>query len=87
MRDDYGLNATLLLTDGTLGGAMAGGLVGALLGALGAGLLAGYFRDANNHMKEWINVGSSKGGCRITLTDEFPIAKLNTVEQSPIKKL
>lgn len=45
------------------------------------------FRDANNHMKGWINVGSSKGGCRIRLTDEFPIAILNTTEQSKIRKL
>lgn len=87
LRDDYGTCATLLVTDGVLGGAIAGGPAGALIGAIASNLLASYFRAANNHMKEWINVGSSKGGCRITLTDEFPIAKLDTVQQSPIKKL
>lgn len=87
LRDDYGACATLLITDGTLVGAMAGGVAGALVGAIGSNILATYFRDANNHMKDWINIGSSKGGCRITLTDEFPIAKLDTLSQSAIKKL
>lgn len=87
LRDDYGTCATLLITDGTLAGAMAGGIAGALVGAIASNVLAAYFRDANNHMKDWINVGSSKGGCRITLTDEFPIAKLDTLSQSAIKKL
>ncbi len=27
-------------------------------------------------MKSWINVGSSKGGSWMTLTEEFPIATL-----------
>lgn len=87
LRDDYGICATGLLVDGVLTGAIAGGVAGALVGAIASDILGARFRDANNHMKEWINVGSSKGGCRITLTDEFPIAKLDTVQQSPIKKL
>lgn len=87
LRNDYGTCATLLQTTGVLGGAMAGGPAGALLGLIGSTILGTRFRDANSDMKKWINVGSTKGGCRITATDEFPIASLNTITQSPIKKL
>lgn len=38
-------------------------------------------------MKSWINVGSSIGGSWMTLTEEFPIATLNTTSQSPVKPL
>ncbi|EGO2842887.1 hypothetical protein IBQ15_002643 [Enterococcus faecalis] len=87
LRDELGTTATLLQANGTLGGAIAGGPAGALIGLVRATILATYFRNANGHMKEWIAVGSSKGGIRITVTDEFPIAQLDTVEQSPIKVL
>lgn len=87
LRDDYGTSATLLQTAGILGGAMVGGPAGAVLGLIGATILATRFKDANSDMKKWISVGSSKGGCRVTATDEFPIASLNTVTQSPIQKL
>lgn len=87
LRDDYGTCATLLQSVGVLGGAMAGGPAGALLGLIGSTILGTRFRDANSDMKKWINVGSSKGSCRITATDEFPIASLNTLTQSPIQKL
>ena len=84
LRDDYGTCATLLQSVGVLGGAMAGGPAGALLGLIGSTILGTRFRDANSDMKKWINVGSSKGGCRITATDEFPIASFNTLTNSPI---
>ena len=87
LRDDYGTCATLLQSVGILGGAMAGGPAGALLGLVGSTILGTRFRAANSDMKKWISVGSSKGGCRITATDEFPIASLNTLTQSPIQKL
>lgn len=66
---------------------MAGGPPGALVGAIGANVLADYFRSANSDMKRWLDVGSSKGGCRIILTEEFPISSLGSTTQSAIKKL
>lgn len=79
--------ATLLQTAGTLTGSVLGGPAGALLGLLGATILASRFRDGSATMRSWINVGSTKGGSRMTLTEEFPIATLNTTSQSPIKPL
>ncbi|WP_430618176.1 hypothetical protein [Enterococcus sp. DIV1054d] len=87
LRDNLGASATLLQVNGTLGGALAGGPAGALIGLVGATILASRFRDGNNDRKKWISVDSAKGGIRITLTDEFPIANLKTTTQSPIKKL
>lgn len=87
LRSGYGTTAALLVANGTVGGAMAGGPAGALVGAIGANVLAGYFRSANSDMKRWLDVGSSKGGCRITLTEEFPISSLGSTTQSAIKKL
>ncbi|MBF8808741.1 MAG: hypothetical protein IC227_11480 [Enterococcus lacertideformus] len=86
-RTQLATTATLLQANGTLGGALLGGPAGALIGLLGATILAGRFRDGSSTMKSWINVGSSKGGSRMTLTEEFPIATLNTTYQSPIKPL
>lgn len=83
LRSGYGTTAALLVANGTVGGAMAGGPAG----AIGANVLAGYFRYANSDMKRWLDVDSSKGGCRITLTEEFPISSLGSTTQSAIKKL
>lgn len=87
LRSDLAMTATLLLTDGTLGGAAIAGPLGALVGLLGSGILGNRCSGASNTMKSWINVGSSRGGVRITLTEQFAISSLNSQKQSPIKKL
>lgn len=86
-RTQLATSATLLQANGTLGCALLGGPAGALIGLLGATILAGHFKDGSSTMRSWINVGSSKGGSRMTLTEEFPIGTLNTTSQSPVKPL
>lgn len=83
----YGKTAGSTAVLGAGGGGAIGGWVGAIVGAVGGTVASGYFRDAQKDMKKWINKGSSKGGCRVTLTDEFPISYLSSQKQTKIKKL
>jgi hypothetical protein len=78
-------SATLLLANGTLGGALLGGPAGALIGLLGSSILASRFRSGSEIMRSWINVGSNRGGARMTLSEVFAISTLNTTSQSPIR--
>lgn len=87
LRSDIAITATLLVTDGTLGGAIVAGPLGAVIGLIGSAILGSRVRDGSNDMKRWLDVDSSKGGVRITETEEFPIASLQSISQSPIKKL
>lgn len=64
-----------------------GSAVGSLVGAVGGAVVGGHFDEAQRDMKKWISKGSSKGGCRVTATDEFPIASLGSQKQTNIRKL
>ncbi|MBF0799112.1 hypothetical protein IR166_28785 [Enterococcus faecalis] len=87
LRTDLATTATLLLANGTVGGAAVAGPLGALLGLVGGGILGSTVRSASNTIQSWINVGSSKGGVRVTLVEQFPISSLNSQSQAKIKKL
>ncbi|KPG72200.1 hypothetical protein [Enterococcus sp. RIT-PI-f] len=87
LRTDLATTATLLLTNGTLGGATIAGPLGALVGLVGGGILGQTARGASNTMQSWINAGSSKGGVRITIVEQFAISNINSQTQAKIKKL
>ncbi|MFC6288599.1 hypothetical protein [Levilactobacillus angrenensis] len=94
LRSYYGKTALSLkglgATSGAAAGAAAGFLgsaVGALVGMVGGTVIGGHFDEAQRDMKKWISKGSSKGGCRVTATDEFPIASLGSQKQTNIRKL
>lgn len=86
-RSDLATNATLLQINGTLGGALAGGPLGALIGLLGSSILSTRLYKGSDIMGQWINAESSKGGIRIVVQETFAIDNINSLQQSPIKKL
>ncbi|QBO37380.1 hypothetical protein EQG49_13335 [Periweissella cryptocerci] len=65
----------------------ASGPIGALLLVSGSTVLIERANAAQSDIKAWIAKGSSKGGARITVTDEFPISSLKSIKQAKIKKL
>ncbi len=65
-------------------GVISAGLFGAIFGAGAGGILSVRSGSAQSDVKTMINNGKSKGGCRITLTDEFPIASLTSTSQSKL---
>ncbi|HJD99158.1 hypothetical protein [Levilactobacillus brevis] len=87
LRSYYGKTAASSALIGAGGGATVGGLPGAIIGAIGGQVAYTRFNDAQNDMKRWIRKDSSKGGCRVTATDEFPIASLGSQKQAKIQKL
>ena len=72
-----------LVAAGAVGGAF-GGILGAAGGAIAGKILAGHVDEAQKDVKKMINKNRSKGGCRVTLTDEFPISSLNSRKQAKI---
>jgi len=94
LRSYYGKTALSLKGLGATSGAATGSTVGplgtavgALVGMVGGTVVGSHFDEAQRDMKKWISKGSSKGGCRVTATDEFPIASLGSQKQTNIRKL
>ncbi|WP_314065978.1 hypothetical protein [uncultured Vagococcus sp.] len=87
LRSEMATTATLLKANGVVGGAVLGGLAGAILGFMASSVFADRCSSGSNDMKRWIDVGSSKGGVRMTLTEEFPISSIGSTSQAKIQKL
>lgn len=75
---DMGLLAT---------GVIIGSIEGGPAGAIGAKVLGARVKEGYNDIKNWIDVGSSRGGVRMTASAEFPIDSLNSIKQTKIRKL
>lgn len=86
-RSELAVTSTLLQMNGTLIGAKVGGPAGALLGLIGGSILASRFRSGSNTMRRWIDVGSNRGGSRMTASEEFPISSLATISQAPVRPI
>ena len=84
LRTYYGKIYVTIVSGGTVAGAVLGGLPGAVVGGLSTSLAGHRFDDAQKDVKKMINKGRRKGGCRITLTDEFPIKSLKSTKQARI---
>lgn len=84
LRTYYGLIQDELVTGGAVVGVISAGLFGAIFGAGAGGILSVRSGSAQSDVKTMINNGKSNGGCRITLTDEFPIASLTSTSQSKL---
>ncbi|WP_236786014.1 hypothetical protein [Anaerococcus ihuae] len=77
-----------LLASGVIIGSIEGGPAGAIAGgAIGAKVLGSRVKEGYNDIKKWIDVGSSRGGVRMTASAEFPIDSLNSIKQTKIRKL
>lgn len=72
LRTYYGTCENLILA-----GAFAGP-IGAATGAFGGKILGKRCSQAQSDVKKMINKKRSKGGCRMTLTDEFSIGSVNS---------
>lgn len=83
LRTYYGTCENLILAGGTIAGAFAGP-IGAAAGAFGGKILGKRCSQAQSDVKKMINKKRSKGGCRMTLTDEFPIGSVNSKKQVSI---
>lgn len=78
LRTYYGTCENLILA-----GAFAGP-IGADTGAFGGKILGKRCSQAQSDVKKMINRKRSKEGCRMTLTDEFPIGSVNSKKQVSI---
>lgn len=78
LRTYYGTCENLILA-----GAFAGP-IGAATGAFGGKILGKRCSQAQSDVKKMINRKRSKEGCRMTLTDEFPIGSVNSKKQVSI---
>ncbi|MDR3242060.1 MAG: glycine zipper family protein [Lactobacillaceae bacterium] len=87
LRDSWGLSAVAMIGAGGGAGTAIAGIPGAIIGGLIGNALSGYCKDAQNDMKKWIDVGSTKGGARVTLTAEFPIDSVDTTTQCKVRKI
>ena len=58
------------------------GLLGGFPGKLFEKTLGKHFGEAQSDVKKMINKGRSRGGCRVTITDEFPIKSINSLKQA-----
>lgn len=85
LRSYYAECSALILVDGTGVGAYLGGPFGAILGAFGGGFLSARLNDARGYMVQWFDVGSHKGGARVTLTESFPIDYKFSINQARIR--
>lgn len=85
LRSDLATTAVGLRASGTLSGLALGGPLGAFIGFLGSDVLANRISDGSDIMRQWINAGRNQGGVRITLTEAFAIAGINSTVQTPIK--
>ena len=68
-------------------GSIEGGPAGTIAGAIGAKVLGARVKEGYIDIKKWIDVGSSRGGVRMTASAEFPIDSLNSIKQTKIRKL
>lgn len=84
LRTYYGKCYALSVTAGSIAGATFGGPMGAVAGVFGGSVLGTRCSQAQSDVKRMINKGRSKGGCRMTITDEFPIASINSKKQAKI---
>ena len=82
-RDYLGSSDMGLLATGVIIGSIEGGPAG----AIGAKVLGARVKEGYNDIKNWIDVGSSRGGVRMTAFAEFPIDSLNSIKQTKIRKL
>lgn len=82
-RDYLGSSDMGLLATGVIIGSIEGGPAG----AIGAKVLGARVNEGYNDIKKWIDVGSSRGGVRMTASAEFPIDSLNSIKQTKIRKL
>ena len=86
-RDYLGSSDMGLLATGVIIGSIEGGPAGAIAGAIGAKVLGARVKEGYNDIKNWIDVGSSRGGVRMTASAECPIDSLNCTKQTKIRKL
>jgi len=87
IRSDASTAADLCKVGGATAGAAMGGLIGVIIGAAGGSVISGHLSGGASIMAQWIQAGSTKGGCRITLTDHFPIDSVNSQTSCKVRKL
>lgn len=85
LRSDLASTAVGLKATGTVTGLALGGPLGAIVGFFGSDVLSNRLSEASSIMRQWINVGRTQGGVRITLTETFAIAGINSTVQTPIR--
>ncbi|MBF0780321.1 MULTISPECIES: hypothetical protein [unclassified Granulicatella] len=88
LRTYFGHCALLLTAGGAVNGFLyGGGPWGALIGAVGGTFMSGRFNEGAGFMRKWFDVGSNKGGVRITLTEAFPIDNIDSLNQAIIRRI